>query len=268
MTYNANHKTRIKDLKSLAVNFNTKTAVLDANGLAHNALVRRKNLGSRPTDAQMAAIRNGSFTDMYIGDYWQNGSNVFTIVEFCYYLSAGSTWANQNNNNPLHSKPHVTLINSGRLYNGGTEQFAAWNTVENGYYGSAHNDFLQTTGLTIVQNIFGDENIVAHRRCISQAVADGKVTSIKYENVKIDGVTAHQLAGPWVSAGERDPIFGNKQFALAVPAPQYVYRFWGMKPLRTINSACTSPMLADYGTVGEGSNPTSYKELLVTLTLG
>ena len=37
----------------------------------HNSYYRGKNLGSNITEAQSAAIRAGTFEDLYLGDYWQ-----------------------------------------------------------------------------------------------------------------------------------------------------------------------------------------------------
>lgn len=48
-----------------------RTNILTYNSpLAHNAFYRGKNLGTSITDAQIAAIRNSSYADLYPGDYW------------------------------------------------------------------------------------------------------------------------------------------------------------------------------------------------------
>ena len=81
MTYDLNHKIRIKDLKSLAEETQQEFSTLDARTSAlieseswshighHNCLFRGKNLGPF-TAEHSAAIRNGSYKDMYIGDYF------------------------------------------------------------------------------------------------------------------------------------------------------------------------------------------------------
>lgn len=43
------------------------------NAGAHNAIYRGKSLGSTVTTAQYAAIKAGTFDDLYIGDYWTIG---------------------------------------------------------------------------------------------------------------------------------------------------------------------------------------------------
>ena len=41
------------------------------NPYMHRNVFRGKNLGEFITDEQLAAIRDGSFDDLYVGDYWE-----------------------------------------------------------------------------------------------------------------------------------------------------------------------------------------------------
>ncbi len=41
-----------------------------SSAFAHNSIYRGKNLGSSVTAEQSAATSNGTFTDIYPGDYW------------------------------------------------------------------------------------------------------------------------------------------------------------------------------------------------------
>jgi len=59
------------------------------NAAAHNAVYRGKYLGTAITDAQLSAIRNGTFDDLYIGDYWVlpiNGKSIRATIAgiWCY----------------------------------------------------------------------------------------------------------------------------------------------------------------------------------------
>lgn len=56
--------TSIKTLKSRL------EAISADNAAAHNSIYRGKNLGTSITAAQMNAVKNGSFDDLYLGDYW------------------------------------------------------------------------------------------------------------------------------------------------------------------------------------------------------
>lgn len=100
-------------------------------GFAHNLIYRGKCLGDKPTAEQWAAIKNGTFDDMYLGDYWTGvGESGWTdlywmIVHFNYYAAEwGNAWWNSahaaNNGwvttgmnqgwTPTHYAPHVTVM--------------------------------------------------------------------------------------------------------------------------------------------------------------
>lgn len=48
----------------------------------HKTIWRGKNLGSRYTTAQQAAVANGTLTDIWLGDYWMADGIKWTIVDF------------------------------------------------------------------------------------------------------------------------------------------------------------------------------------------
>lgn len=51
----------------------------------HNALYRRRGLGTLIRDEQIKAIRDGTFRDMYVGDCWGDEHNFYTIAHFDYF---------------------------------------------------------------------------------------------------------------------------------------------------------------------------------------
>ena len=57
----------------------------------HNSLFRGKQIGTSLTAAQSAAIRAGTFDDMWIGDCWVIGGVTYRIADFDYYLRSGDT---------------------------------------------------------------------------------------------------------------------------------------------------------------------------------
>lgn len=82
--------------------------LLFSNAGAHNAIYRGKSLGSTVTTAQYAAIKAGTFDDLYIGDYWTIGGVNYRIAAFDYYLNSGDT------NCTTH---HVVIVPDTCLYN-------------------------------------------------------------------------------------------------------------------------------------------------------
>lgn len=61
------------------------------NAGAHNSIYRGKFLGTSVTAEQYDAIFNGTFKDLYIGDYWTINGVDWVICDFDYYFRCGST---------------------------------------------------------------------------------------------------------------------------------------------------------------------------------
>ena len=64
----------------------TMLRIMVPNGAgAHNATFRGKNLGTSVTSEQWAAIKAGTFKDLYLGDYWSIGGMDYIIAAFDYW---------------------------------------------------------------------------------------------------------------------------------------------------------------------------------------
>ena len=71
---------------------NTRTQPLTwRNAGIHNSIYRGQNLGSTFTEEQQAAIRAGTFDDMWLGDYWRINGRSWAIGGFDYYWNAYPT---------------------------------------------------------------------------------------------------------------------------------------------------------------------------------
>lgn len=144
--------------KNLTSGLSTLTG---AGAYAHNSVARGANLGSSLTDAQSAAIRDGSFNGLNLLDYWTINSVNWRIVAFDYYYGTGdnSCWTH-----------HVVVVPDGQLY---TAAYNSANTTAGGYVGSD----LYKTGLdkakTIITAAFGSGHILTHRNCLNNAVTNG-----------------------------------------------------------------------------------------------
>ena len=60
-------------------------AIFDGVPMMHNNIYRGVNLGSSYTAAQRAAVSSGTFTGLWIGDYWTIGGIQWIIVDFDYW---------------------------------------------------------------------------------------------------------------------------------------------------------------------------------------
>ena len=60
-------------------------AIFDGVPMMHNNIYRGVNLGSSYTEAQRNAVSSGTFTGLWIGDYWTIGGIQWIIVDFDYW---------------------------------------------------------------------------------------------------------------------------------------------------------------------------------------
>ena len=130
------------------------------NADAKNSIYRGKYLGNTVTEKQYADISNGTFEDMYIGDYWTMGGINWRIAAFNYYRNTGDTLVPGN---------HITIVPDTQLY---THAMNDTNITTGGYTGSK----MYTVGLeqakTTIRGIFGT-HLLNIRRYLSNAATDG-----------------------------------------------------------------------------------------------
>lgn len=84
-SYIAENKERlINDIR-----VNVVERILPSGSASHNAIYRGKYLGNVITQEQAEAISNGTFDDLFVGDYWtMNGIN-HRIGDFNYWINSG-----------------------------------------------------------------------------------------------------------------------------------------------------------------------------------
>lgn len=83
-----------------------------------------EKLGRSLTAEQAAAIKAGTFEDIYLGDYWQIDGVDYIVAGFDYWYQCGDTACTTH---------HVVIIPRNHLY---TYHMNASNTTEGGYVGS------------------------------------------------------------------------------------------------------------------------------------
>lgn len=162
------------------------------NAGAHNAIYRGKSLGSTVTTAQYAAIKAGTFDDLYIGDYWTIGGVNYRIAAFDYYLNSGDTSCTTH---------HVVIVPDTCLYNaqmhntssGGWESGAA-NTTAGGYVGSdMYKSNLEQAKTTIKSAFSG--HVLKHRIYLTNAVANGRASNGAWCDSEVDLMCEQMVYG-------------------------------------------------------------------------
>lgn len=124
-------------------------------------LFRGKNLGTALTAVQKAAIKDGSFKGMFLGDYWSIGGRIWRIVDMDYWYNCGDT---------AFTSHHLVIMPDEALYNA---QMNTTNVTTGGYVGSAMYKSNLANAKTIVNAAF-QGSVLTHREYLCDAVANGR----------------------------------------------------------------------------------------------
>jgi len=215
------------------------------NAGAHNSIYRGKSLGTSVTTKQYADIANGTFEDMYIGDYWTINSRVYRITAFNYYMQKGDTATTAN---------HITLVPDVSLYNHVMNDTVI---TTGGYIGSKmYTEGLNNAKTTIKSDFSG--HVLNHRKLLSNAVTDGKASGWVWANSEVDLMNEVMLYGSIVwgesaiggsgyNVGE-----GTSQLPLFALKPDIISNrqtFW----LRDVVSAAHFAIVSSRGNADYGS---------------
>ena len=231
------------------------------NAGAHNAIYRGKSLGSTVTTAQYAAIKAGTFDDLYIGDYWTIGGVNYRIAAFDYYLNSGDTSCTTH---------HVVIVPDTCLYNaqmhntssGGYEGGAA-NTTTGGYVGSdMYKSNLEQAKTTIKSAFSG--HVLKHRIYLTNAVANGRASGGAWCDSEVDLMCEQMVYGSGifspVSDGSNVPAnyrVEKSQLPLFQHEPSRICNratWW----LRDVITASNFALVGNYGIAYYGSASYSF----------
>ena len=188
-----------KDVKGLIDTAQaTINAIATTGAGAHNAIYRGKYLGSAVTEAQWAAIKAGTFEDMYIGDYWTIGGVVYRIAAFDYYYKTGDTSCETH---------HITLVPDGNMY---THVMNDTNITTGAYVGSKMYTEGLTQAKTTINSAFGEAHVLNHRQYLKNAVTDGYESGGSWYDSTVELMTEQNVYG--------GKIFGNSLNGTALAA--------------------------------------------------
>ena len=212
----------------------------------HCNVFRGKNLGGGVSSAQKAAIKDGSFDNLYIGDYWFNNGVNWRIGDMDYFLRCGDT---------DFTRHHLVIVPDTPLYSGKMNET---HTTEGGYVGS----LMYKSGLdqakTAIAAAFGDL-VTTHRDILCNAVSNGRQSGGGWFDSTVELMCERMVYGNSVFQPGCDGSFipynyttGKSQFALFRMAPQYISNrqwYW----LRDVVSAAHFAYVTNYGSAGYAS---------------
>ncbi len=199
---------------SYATNFNSNfKPIFTTSGQSHASVFRGKYLGSSFTSAQKTAIANGTFDDLYVGDYWTIGGVNWRIADINYFK------------NTVNTVNHLVIMPDSGLY---IARMNSTNTTSGGYYGSEMRSSNLSSALTTIRSAFGSSYIYSPQEAVSNAVdSNGLVSGGINGNFEIILPSACMMFGspPKVNySGATDWNSGNArvQLALCRLAKEYI----------------------------------------------
>ena len=169
---------------------NTKLSRIFTNSAAaHNSVYRGKNLGSALTAEQSAAIRNGSFDDIYPGDYWERGYPAYswTDLEGTVHeeaaLQGSVRWTVMGLDYFYANLPHLKMLDHHAViwchmnvaaYGTDAHKMNASRTTEGGYAGSDLFTKYIPQWEAMLKATWGDEHLARYSMRLCNAVTEGK----------------------------------------------------------------------------------------------
>lgn len=207
-------------------------------------IFRGKNLGTALTAVQKAAIKDGSFKGMFLGDYWSIGGRIWRIVDMDYWYNCGDT---------AFTSHHLVIMPDEALYNA---QMNTTNITTGGYVGSEMYKKNLANAKTIVNAAF-QGSVLTHREYLCNAVANGRPSGGAWFDSSIELPNEPMMYGHLhfspTSDGSTVPsiyTISKTQLALFMVCPKFIvnrsYNQW----LRDVVSSASFALVFSGGDAG------------------
>lgn len=206
-----------------AINELYKSSVRN-NAAGHNSIFRGKNLGTSFTAAMSTAIQNGTFDDLYVGDYLTINNTVYRIAGFNIIKNCGDNVSVGNN---MCLVPDSALYNA-QMHNTDSGQYES-GSVANDTTGAYVNSDMRTTNLAQatqkIVNDFGSSHVISYRDILPNATADGQSSGWAWYDCKVELMSEVMVYGTkvWANSGYEVGCI-NSQLPLFALAPEYIHR--------------------------------------------
>lgn len=229
----------------MAVNELYKSSVGN-NAAGHNSIFRGKNLGTSYTSAMSKAIQNGTFDDLYVGDYLTINGTVYRIAGFNIIKNCGDNVSIGNN---MCLVPDSALYNA-QMHNTDSGQYtegSAANTTTGAYANSDMRTSNLAQATQKIVNDFGSSHVISYRDVLPNATADGQSSGWAWYDCKVELMSEVMVYGTkvWANSGYEVGCI-NSQLPLFTLAPEYIHRrfyYW----LRGVGGATSFANVSTYG---------------------
>mgnify|MGYP002642677197 CR=1 FL=1 len=192
-----------KDVDSLKARLNDIVGY--DNAAAHNAIYRGKNLGTQFTAEMSVNIKNGTFKDLYCGDYLVINGTTYRFMDLDYLYKTGDTSLETH---------HILVVPDAPMYN---HVMNDTNTTEGGYAGSKMYTSGLDQALAKVKADFGEAHIVTYRNLLVNTVSGGVPSNWSWHSRQIDLMNEEMVYGTraWSQASHNGYDTGTNKSQLA-----------------------------------------------------
>jgi hypothetical protein len=175
------------------------------NAAAHNAIYRGKNLGTQFTAEMSANIKNGTFKDMYCGDYLVINGTTYRFMDLDYLYKTGDTSLDTH---------HILVVPDAPMYN---HVMNDTNTTEGGYVGSKMYKSGLDQALAKIKADFGEAHIVTYRNLLVNVVSNGAPSNWAWYQRQIDLMNEEMVYGTraWSQTSQNGYDTGTNKSQLA-----------------------------------------------------
>ena len=196
----------------------------------HRMIFRGKNLGTTLSSVQKAAIQDGSFNDLWLGDYWVINGVTWRIADFNYWLNFSDT---------KFTDPHLVIVPDTAL---SSAAMNASSVTTGAYIGSQMYTTNILTARSAVTSAFGTA-VKSHREYFVNTVASGLPSVGAWYDSTADLMNEPMVYGSYIyspasngSADVKRYTISNRQLALFSICPEFLITSTGYW-LRDVASA-------------------------------
>lgn len=208
------------------------------NHYMHRNIFRGRCLGESITAGQLAVIRDGSFADLYVGDYWEINGTKYRIADINYWKNVGYPESEKV------QKPHILIVPDTIL---GNWQMHTSNSTSGGYRNSTMKNAALPKIISTLPNTF-QNRIVTHRM-----FSDGT-----WFTTSVDLMNEVMVHGTYICADNNSrQTSDTQQLALFWLAPELKtigVNYW----LRNVAGSQTYTLISQYGDASSDMATSTY----------
>ena len=204
----------------------------------HRNIFRGKSLGESITAEQLEVIRDGSFRDLYVGDYWEINGTKYRIADINYWRNVGYPESEKV------QKPHILIVPDTIL---GSGQMNTGNSTSGGYRSSA----MKSTKLNQIADALPDtfkDMLISHRM-----FSDGSWIA-----TSVDLMNEVMVHGTYICADNNNKQTSDAQqlvlFRLAPELKAIGVNYW----LRNAAGSQTYTLISQYGDASSDMATSTY----------